>query len=59
LFTLNKKTMGLLTPKGKKGDKKTTAPKASQQSKFIQSPSAKSQGNFGKKGMTGGSQRGS
>jgi hypothetical protein len=51
--------MGLLTPKGKKNDKKTTNPKNGQQSKFIQGPNSKGQGNVGKKGMTGGSQRGS
>lgn len=52
--------MGLLTPKGKKGDnKKQTGPKNGQQSKFIQSPNSKGLGNVGKKGMTGGSQRGS
>ena len=51
--------MGLLTPKGKKGDKKTTGPKNTQQSKFIQNPNTKGMANLGKKGMTGGSQRGS
>jgi hypothetical protein len=52
--------MGLLTPKGKKGDnKKNAAPKPGQQSKFIQNPNSKGQANIGKKGMTGGSQRGS
>lgn len=50
--------MGLLTPKGKKGDKKA-ASKAAPQSKFIQNKNSKAQGNFAKKGMTGGSQRGS
>jgi hypothetical protein len=54
--------MGLLTPKGKKGDKKgSVAPKhAAQGSKFITNKSSKSAGGgFVKKGMTGGSQRGS
>lgn len=51
--------MGLLTPKGNKGDKKTSNPKATnQQSKFIKG-GTKSQGGTTKKGMTGGSQRGS
>lgn len=51
--------MGLLTPKGKKGDKKTTNPKNSgQQSKFINKGSKPSGGAM-KKNMTGGSQRGS
>jgi len=52
--------MGLLTPKGKKGDKKTTTtnPKnASTGSKFI-GKGTKAAGGV-KKGMTGGSQRGS
>ena len=52
--------MGLLTPKGKKGDKKsstTTQKTASAGSKFI-SKSTKAAGGM-KKGMTGGSQRGS
>ncbi len=52
--------MGLLTPKGKKGDKKTTAntahKNANQGSKFISKGKA---GGSVKKGMTGGSQRGS
>jgi hypothetical protein len=53
--------MGLLTPKGKKGDKKSsttnTAQKnANQGSKFISKGKG---GGFVKKGMTGGSQRGS
>ncbi len=52
--------MGLLTPKGKKDDKKTTNSKNSNQSsKFIQKGNSKAAGNVGKKGMTGGSQRGS
>jgi hypothetical protein len=52
--------MGLLTPKGKKDDKKTAAKNNSQQSKFISKGNAKgSSGGFVKKGMTGGSQRGS
>lgn len=51
--------MGLLTPKGKKDDKKnkTQTAKNAQSSKFI-SKGAKG-GGFVKKGMTGGSQRGS
>ena len=60
-FVLTKNfNMGLLTPKGKKGDKKTstTSPKnASAGSKFI-SKGTKAAGGI-KKGMTGGSQRGS
>lgn len=52
--------MGLLTPKGKKGDKKTANSKNSNQSsKFILKGNSKAAGNVGKKGMTGGSQRGS
>ena len=52
--------MGLLTPKGKKGDKKGTASKNNQQSKFITKSNTKGTGGgFVKKGMTGGSQRGS
>jgi hypothetical protein len=53
--------MGLLTPKNKKGDKKTssitnTQKNANQGSKFI----SKGKGGASvKKGMTGGSQRGS
>lgn len=51
--------MGLLTPKNNKGDKKNDKPKnANQQSKFIKT-ATKGQGNAPKKGMTGGSQRGS
>ncbi len=52
--------MGLLTPKGKKGDKKTatTNPKnAGTGSKFM-GKGTKAAGGV-KKGMTGGSQRGS
>lgn len=52
--------MGLLTPKGKKDDKKTTTnnlKNASAGSKFI-SKGTKAAGGL-KKGMTGGSQRGS
>ncbi len=52
--------MGLLTPKGKKGDKKTSSTtshkNAKQGSKFISKGKA---GGSVKKGMTGGSQRGS
>lgn len=51
--------MGLLTPKGNKGDKKTSNPKSTnQQSKFIKG-GTKGQGSATKKNMTGGSQRGS
>ena len=52
--------MGLLTPKGKKNDKKgSAAPKhANQGSKFITGKSTKAAGSA-KKPMTGGSQRGS
>jgi hypothetical protein len=51
--------MGLLTPKGKKNDKKSSAAKnTNQQSKFIQKGS-KSSGGFAKKINTGGTQRGS
>jgi hypothetical protein len=52
-------TMGLLTPKGKKDDKKTASKTNNQQSKFITKGNAKGSGGFVKKGMTGGSQRGS
>ncbi|HYK56188.1 MAG TPA: hypothetical protein VEV15_06885 [Flavisolibacter sp.] len=54
--------MGLLTPKGKKNDKKgSAAPKHSNQgSKFMTNKNTKGAGGgFVKKGMTGGSQRGS
>ncbi|HEU0111386.1 MAG TPA: hypothetical protein VFQ73_10940 [Flavisolibacter sp.] len=54
--------MGLLTPKGKKNDKKgSAAPKhASPGSKFMPNKNTKGAGGgFVKKGMTGGSQRGS
>ncbi|HVG12220.1 MAG TPA: hypothetical protein VM843_04410 [Flavisolibacter sp.] len=61
IFVVTKKfNMGLLTPKGKKGDKKastTTQKSANAGSKFI-SKSTKAAGGM-KKGMTGGSQRGS
>ena len=52
--------MGLLTPKGNKGDKKKNNKTAAntQSSKFI-SKGVKGGGGFVKKGMTGGSQRGS
>jgi len=52
--------MGLLTPKGKKNDKKGSgAPKhANQGSKFMPNKSTKAAG-AAKKPMTGGSQRGS
>lgn len=51
--------MGLLTPKDKKGDKKSANQKNSQQSKFLQNKNTKSSGGFTKKPMTGGTQRGS
>ena len=53
-------TMGLLTPKGKKNEKKGSAvPKnAGQGSKFMPNKNSKAAG-FAKKPMTGGSQRGS
>ncbi len=61
IFVVTKKfNMGLLTPKGKKGDKKSspaTQKPATAGSKFI-SKSTKAAGGM-KKGMTGGSQRGS
>lgn len=50
--------MGLLTPKGKKGDKKTTNPKNSQQSKFISKGGSKPAGGA-KKQMPGSANRGS
>lgn len=52
--------MGLLTPKGKKDDKKNNNPKNNpQQSKFLPKNAKGTGGGFVKKGMTGGSQRGS
>lgn len=54
--------MGLLTPKGKKGDKKNNkgAQNNAQASKFIPKGTSKGTGNFTRKGMTGGgAQRGS
>lgn len=54
--------MGLLNQQGKKGDKKTGGKQQknnSQQSKFINKGSKPAGGSAGKKGMTGGSQRGS
>ncbi|MGZ3836917.1 MAG: hypothetical protein ACXVMS_07040 [Flavisolibacter sp.] len=53
--------MGLLTPKGKKNDKKgSAAPKhTAPGSKFMPNKQTKSSGGFAKKPMTGGSQRGS
>lgn len=52
--------MGLLTPKGKKGDKKSAGPKNNgQQSKFITKGNTKANSGSMKKNMTGGSQRGS
>jgi hypothetical protein len=53
--------MGLLTPKGKKDNKKGAgAPKPGNQgSKFIANKNTKGTGGLMKKNMTGGSQRGS
>jgi len=53
--------MSILNPRGKKGDKKNTPSKNSNQaSKFITSKgSAKGTAGFAKKPMTGGTQRGS
>jgi hypothetical protein len=53
--------MGLLTPKGKKDNKKgAAAPKPGNQgSKFIGNKNTKGMGGGMKKSMTGGSQRGS
>jgi hypothetical protein len=52
--------LGLLTPKGKKGDKKGGAAKnTGSQSKFIQKGSSKNSGGFTKKINLGGAQRGS
>jgi len=53
--------MGLLTPKGKKNDKKNSAvPKhGNQGSKFMPNKNSKASSGFSKKLMTGGSQRGS
>jgi hypothetical protein len=51
--------MGLLTPKGKKGDKKGAAKNTGQQSKFIQKGNSKNSGGFTKKINLGGAQRGS
>lgn len=54
--------MGLLTPKGKKDDKKTSGSKQknnNQGSKFLTNKNSKGSAGFVKKGMTGGSQRGS
>jgi hypothetical protein len=54
--------MGLLTPKGKKGDKKSgnNNPKnAGQQSKFLGNKSTKGPGGSTKGRMTGGANRGS
>lgn len=50
--------MGLLTPKGKKDDKKKNVAKNAPQSKFI-SAKASSKGSGIKKPLTGGTQRGS
>lgn len=50
--------MGLLTPKGKKDDKKKNLPKNAQQSKFLPGK-ASSKGAGVKKPLTGGTQRGS
>ena len=54
--------MGLLTPKGKKGNKKSSTNNSknnAQGSKFIPNKNVKGSAGFVKKGMTGGSQRGS
>ncbi len=54
--------MGLLTPKGKKDDKKSSSSKQknnNQGSKFLTNKNSKGNAGFVKKGMTGGSQRGS
>lgn len=53
--------MSLLNPKGKKGDKKANPKANNQSSKFFNNKlsSKGSGGGFVKKGMTGGSQRGS
>jgi hypothetical protein len=54
--------MGLLNQQGKKGDKKSNSKAQkgnAQQSKFISKGSKPAGGSGGKKGMTGGSQRGS
>jgi len=52
--------MGLMNQQGKKGDKKSKAPKnQGTQSKFISKGSKPASGGFAKKPMTGGSQRGS
>jgi hypothetical protein len=54
--------MGLLNQQGKKGDKKSgnkQVKNAGQQSKFINKGSKPVGGGATKKGMTGGSQRGS
>ena len=51
--------MGLLTPKGKKGDKKSNSPKNNaQQSKFIGKGGSKPAG-YAKKQMPGSANRGS
>lgn len=54
--------MGLLTPKDKKGDKKpgnSNSKHNNQGSKFLTNKNTKGNAGFVKKGMTGGSQRGS
>ena len=54
--------MGLLNQQNKKGDKKSSNKQqknAGTQSKFISKGSKPAGGSMGKKGMTGGSQRGS
>lgn len=54
--------MGLLNQQSKKGDKKSGSKQqkaGGQQSKFINKGSKPAGGSQGKKGMTGGSQRGS
>jgi hypothetical protein len=58
IFNKQRNHMGLLTPKGKKDDKKksNTTKSGAQPSKFFTSKPAKGSG---KKPLTGGSQRGS
>ena len=53
--------MGLLTPKGKKDDKKknNASSKNSQGSKFINNKNIKASGGFAKKQMPGSANRGS
>lgn len=53
--------MGLLTPKGKKGDKKANQnnSKNTQGSKFLNNKGTKASGGFAKKQMPGSGNRGS